>query len=446
VSASRSKPRSFAASSSFVLAGQIVGNAGFFVAVLILARVLGPSGRGAVAFLTVSALIVSGVVTVGVPSATVVLVPQRAEHRQTLLANLLAYTSVACLLGGVAWFGTLLAVPSLRPSGVEPVVLVLFVGATIFAGLVDAGMSFLVASRRTTALAAIIAVGPWSYAIVLAALDVTVGLSVTKAGIAWVTAYGIWASMLVITNIRWSGLSAPSLPLLRETIRFGTRAWASGTSRFLSFRIDQIMMPYLATETSLGLYAVGVNVSEILFYLPAAVGTLLVPRVAATAAADRLPSTLAAHRMTILITTMSTMAAAILGPLLIVPVFGDGYKRAIVPFLLLLPGAIGFALTRIFGNALMGSSMPGRSSIEALVVLVTGIVFDLLLIPPFAARGAAAAASIALIVGGATAVALYRQTEPFPLKSLLPGRAEVVRLLAIVRQVGARARGTLKGF
>jgi O-antigen/teichoic acid export membrane protein len=443
VSSQVSRTRSFAASSGYLLTGQIVGNAGFFVAVLILARALGPSGRGTVAFLTVSALIVAGLVTAGVPSANTVLVPQRPDDRRALLANLIVYTVASCLVGGIVWFGTLLLVPSLRPSGVGTVVLILFMAGTVFAGLVDAGLAFILASRRTTAMAAIVATAPWSYAAILGVLQTTVGLDVTRAGIAWVSAYGLWASMLVAANVHWAGVGRPSRPLFRETLRFGVRAWVGGTARFLNFRLDQTMMPYLATETALGLYAVSVNVSEILFYVPAAVGMLLVPRVAATESTKRLPRTLAAHRMTILITTISTLIALVLGPLLIVLVFGPAYQRSVVPFLLLLPGAIGFSFTRIFGNALMGSSLPGRSSIEAVVALATGILLDLVLIPAFGASGAAVAASVALLAGGLAAVILYRRREPFPLAELMPGRAEIERLVSIARGLVQRIRASL---
>ena len=39
-------------------------------------------------------------------------------------------------------------------------------------------------------------------------------------------------------------------------------------SRFLNFRVDQILMGFLASEAALGIYAVAVNASEVLLYLP----------------------------------------------------------------------------------------------------------------------------------------------------------------------------------
>ena len=43
---------------------------------------------------------------------------------------------------------------------------------------------------------------------------------------------------------------------------FGLRAWVGTLSRFLNFRVDQILMGFLASEAALGIYAVAVNASQ----------------------------------------------------------------------------------------------------------------------------------------------------------------------------------------
>ena len=60
-----------------VLSAQVVGNAGYFVSVLLLARALPPGERGAVAFVTVSALVISTLASIGTTEATKVFAAQR---------------------------------------------------------------------------------------------------------------------------------------------------------------------------------------------------------------------------------------------------------------------------------------------------------------------------------------------------------------------------------
>ena len=58
--------------SAVLFAAQVIGNAGFFAAVLILARGLGPAGRGAVAFFIVTTMVTARAAGIGVREATTV--------------------------------------------------------------------------------------------------------------------------------------------------------------------------------------------------------------------------------------------------------------------------------------------------------------------------------------------------------------------------------------
>ena len=56
--------------------------------------------------------------------------------------------------------------------------------------------------------------------------------------------------------------------------------WIGSLARFLNFRLDQVLMGFIATEAALGTYAVAVNASEVLLYLPSATAVALMPLVA----------------------------------------------------------------------------------------------------------------------------------------------------------------------
>jgi O-antigen/teichoic acid export membrane protein len=433
-----SEPRSLAASSGLLLGGRLVGNAGFFVAVLVLARGLGPSGRGTIAFLTVTALVLARVSAFGVPSATLVWAAQRLPLRRALLTNLTGFTALTGLASGLLVFGGLLVVGDARPVSVDDDVLVAFIFATAFAALVESGYAYLLGCGRFSQQAAVTAVAPWLYALLLLVLELGRGLDVSRAAYAWVGANAVWAAAVLAASARGIGFGRPRLSLLGESVRFGLRAWIGGLARFLNFRVDQILMAYLATSAALGVYAVAVNVSEVLLYLPGAVSAALVPLVARSDARERAEQTLRAFRVTGLLTLATLAVAAVAGPFLIPLVFGQAFRGSVTPFLLLLPGALGFAAMRVFSGALVASSYPGRSSLGPAVALAAGVVLDLVLIPPFGANGAAAAATAAFLAGGAVAAAAYRGRTGFSLSALVPGREEVAVLRSLARTAPAR--------
>ncbi len=219
---------------------------------------------------------------------------------------------------------------------------------------------------------------------------------------------------------------------------FGLRAWVGTLSRFLNFRIDQILMGFLASEAALGIYAVAVNASEALLYLPAATATALLPVAARAGAAERGDQIVRAFRSAAIVTAGAIVVAAAIGPLLLPLLFGDAFRPSVEPFLLLLPGAVGFAAIAVFSSGLMASSSPGLSSLGPVVSLVVGIALDLVLIPRFDANGAAAAASAAFLAGGLAALASYRRRHPFGWRELvLPRRGDLEVLRALARPLGA---------
>jgi O-antigen/teichoic acid export membrane protein len=400
--------------------------------VLILARSLGPTGRGTIAFITVSALVLAKLAGLGMGEAATVLAARRAESRGALLANLVLFVSSSALVVGGLGFAVLLSLSGERPAGIGPAELAILGGAAVAIALIEASAAFLIGCGRLRQVALITATMHWVYPVLLAFGWLVGGLTVTRAAVIWVVSELTIVLVLLGQSVREVGLARPSPRLLLESILFGVRAWAGSLARLLNFRTDQILMGFLASEAALGIYAVAVNTSEALLYLPTATATALVPVVARADSESRAWETLRAFRSTVLVTAGLVVAAAALGPLALPVVFGSAFSGSVVPFLLLVPGAFGFVATAIFSSALMASSSPGRSSLGPFVSLVVSIALDVLLIPRFGASGAAAAASVAFLAGGCTALVVFRRRHPFEWRALvLPRRSDLVLFRAL---------------
>ena len=418
--------------SALLFWAQIVGNSGLFVGLLLVSRALGPSGRGTVAFLTVTALITAWIARLGVTEATVVFAARRPGQRPVLLANSLAFSASAGVVGAGVVCGTLSTVSAARPHGVGATELAVLAISIIAACLADAGYRFLLGCSRFRAHALVTAVTSWVYPLLAAVIWAGFGMTVARGALLWATTQGMRALLAISLSIRREGLARPSLRLLRESISFGLRAWVGTLADSLGFRVDQILLALIASEASLGFYVVAVNLSEILLYFPGAVSTALLPLAARSEAAPRLGQTLKAFRSAAYVTFASLLASALLAPPLIPLFFGAPFSASVTPFLLLLPGLIGFTAMIVFSNALVASSLPSLSSVAPAVCFLVGLALDLALIPLFGASGASAAASGAYGAGGLTALLIYRARAPFPVHALLvpqPGDFEVLRAL-----------------
>ena len=318
--------------------------------------------------------------------------------------------------------------------------LVLLAAAILAASLVDDG--FLIGCGRLRAAAAISASGGWLYAVLVLVVASTTGVRVETGLAAWIAAHLLWAALLASAGVRTAGVRAPSLRLLAESIRFGIRAWAGSISQFLNARVDQLLVGAIASSATLGLYAVAVNAAEVLLFLPNAVATALLPTLVRLGPeAEAVKRTLRTFRTSMLVTLATIVVAGTAGWILVPIVFGEAFAGSVEPFLLLLPGALGYVALSIFTSSLLAARSPGLASTSRVTALGAGLVLDLALIPLLGASGAAAAASLAFLAGGATAVALYRRHVRFPWRELLPARDD----LLFLRLVAARAVPGLRG-
>jgi O-antigen/teichoic acid export membrane protein len=423
---------SVAEGSLLFLVSSVIGATGFFVASLLVARLLGPGGRGTVAFVTVTALLTAHVAKIGLGQATAVVAAQRPGVRASLLANLLSFSFAAALWGTAVVVGGLWLF-DVRPAGLEDDHLALLAAAIVAASLVDD--KFLIGCGRLREAAAISAGGGWLYAAAIGIVTAATDLEVETALLAWIAAHLTWAALLAGVGLRTAGFGRPSAHLLADSAGFGLRAWGGSVSQFLNARVDQILVGVIASNVTLGLYAVAVNAAEILLFLPNAIATSLLPTLARERSQAAVERTLRSFRSASVLTFGSVVAVAAAGWFLIPLAFGPEFRESVVPFMWLLPGAFGYTAVSIFTSALLASSRPGLASVSRVVALAAGVALDLALIPVFGASGAAAAASAAFLAGGAAAAALYHRTHDFRWRAMLP----TLRDVTFLRLVASRA-------
>jgi O-antigen/teichoic acid export membrane protein len=439
-SAAKPADESVAASSGFLLAARFATSAGYFVAVVVIAHALLPAARGGVAFVTVTALLVAAASVIGLDNATMVYAARDESLRPRLLANLVSVTALMPLLVGGAVCLTLLALPEIRPGNVLPRDLGVLLAGSVAASIAECGAAYLVGCRRLRVKALADLAMPWSYATFLLLIYLLGHMTVTRAAAAWTCAWLLQAAVYFRAALSIAGIGRPSLPLLRTSVAFGVRSWAGSLGSLLNARADQTIMGLIATEQSLGIYAVAVNAGEVVLYLPSVVGIALLPFIAASLPAERLTQTLRIARVLLELTFSSLVVAAFAGWFLIPLIFGHAYQGSVAPFLWLLPGALGYAALRVFNTALLASDSPTRASIGPTVALVTGVALDFVLIPFYGAVGAAIAASLAFFAGGMTAVVVSRQKMQYGWSELIPRRDDARLIRGLARRAALSSR------
>jgi O-antigen/teichoic acid export membrane protein len=413
-----------------------------FVSVLIVARALGPSGRGHVAFLTTIAVLSSNAALFGVQEAHANFAAAEPHRRRALATN----SVLLSLVFGGACAGLLsvliVAFPGFADEpwtllGPALAAIPLLILQTYLQFLVSADYSFGMynLSWLITPLIVVVVNG------ILAAFDrLSVGLAFGN----WVAAQGV-ATLLLLAFVarRSAGFGRPDGGLVRRALRFGLKTHFGRLMMFGNYRADQWFVGAMAGSRELGLYSVAVAWSEVLFYLPTALVIVQRPYLVRAAPADAGRHAARVFRAATLLTALLAVGLIALAPVLCVTVFGSSFRGAVDDLRVLLVGAFGIVAVKQLGNALTAQRRPGLASIAAVIAFAASLLLDVILIPDHGGLGAAAASAISYTLGGVIVVTLFVRVFGARVADLVPRGRELPLLVGEVWR--SRLRGGAAG-
>jgi len=147
-----------------------------------------------------------------------------------------------------------------------------------------------------------------------------------------------------------------------------------------------------------GLFVIALGIFNIIQLIPNVVGTILFPKVSALNANDKLKLTNKAAIYTLAMLIIIVVIVLLIGQKAIGLIYSDLYFESYKPLIWLLPGIIAFGIGAIYNSSLWGSGFPWITTMSPLVALIVNIMGCLWLIPLNGIVGAAQATSISFIV------------------------------------------------
>jgi O-antigen/teichoic acid export membrane protein len=211
---------------------------------------------------------------------------------------------------------------------------------------------------------------------------------------------------------------------LREQASFGMRGQAGNLMQLLNYRLDQYLVLALVNAAGVGIYLVGVQLSQSIWYLANAVAAVLIPRLASSSDEEAGRLTPMLCRNTLLVSALGAVAVGVMAPWLVPAVFGSDFSESVVPLLWLLPGTVALSGSKILASYIFSQGRPGLNSLITVGSLAVTVVADLALIPPFGVEGAAVASTLAYAVHLALSLLAYRALSGNPISDALLVRGE----------------------
>jgi len=374
---------------------------------VVLARALGVDGRGAVSAVLVGPSLTTVVFAMGCSPAAAYHFARHPADGSRLFSTWLVMLVPLIVIGSVALYAllpVLLAAQSASTISIARwAVLCVPIGplSELVYGMLLGDHDFQSYNVLRFAQLAILALG-----YVLLAL--TGHLTVVGALIVNGVSGGVSLVIGGARVLRRVGLARPSLALARSTFWYGLRAHGTNTGAVANERLDLLLVPAFVGAASVGLYSVASSISWIVIALASACYALVLP-VAIRQGAGGHRTVLASLWATLLLATLLALGLLLTAGPAIALVYGAGFNAAVTPLLVLLPGSVLYAGTRVLWSGLYSVNRPGLAAlaqIPGVVITVAGLA---VLLPRIGIDGAALVSSVAYTVLFATSLVMYRR-------------------------------------
>lgn len=402
---------------------------------ILVARLLGPEGRGEYAIALLWPSIIAAVGNLGLREAF--------TYEQARMPELHSVLTGHALILGVAQSVLLLAlgavlVPLLTRSQASEVtaacmMFLWVIPANLLAqyalGLLHGNLDIALfnairLSVNLVYLAAILLL--WALASVTV-WNVTLALLFAN----FVTALLAVVAILAKFGVRWR----IDPDLTRSLFSYGIRNHAGSLTFLLNQRADQMLMAVLITPVQLGWYTAAANLSSMARLASGAFSTMAFPKVTNKPLEVQRQVTIRYSRLNVTVTLILGIGLMISIPILVPLLYGREYMPSIVPAEILTVGAVFVGLGQAWAGSLRGLNqpmVPAKAEFISLIVTVLGLAFTL---RPLGILGASLTSLVAYLVSSVFMYAALHRLLTVSLRDLLwPVSLAAIRSNVVFKQ------------
>jgi stage V sporulation protein B len=426
----------------------VLGTAGSlligFVASILLARLLGPSGRGLLALMLSVSQIVVVLTAIGLPTAVTYFASLPDSDPPAILGNCLAHAGVlsALLIPLTAIFHKQIADALGHGDGGRTWILVAALVPLTFLDWTT--NSQLQGTLRFARLNLVTILARLVYAFGVVVLVGFVDLGVAGGVIATVAG----ALVMILASLKPildRGRPRVDHKLMRRMFSYGSRAQVGAVLQLANGRLDVVIMQIYRPLSQVGYYVVAQTVAELVLLLAQEFRwTSMVLVTKYEGDVKQAATTADSVRHFASLGALTAIANAAFGSLLILVAYGPKFHPAIVPMLILLPGVWFLGLGIVIQGDLSGRGRPGLASALAGLAAVVTVVLDFTLIPPFGVIGASIASVFAYATLGVSSLVALTRISGIPTRELVvPTKEDLLGYRRIVVRFVKRLRGLL---
>jgi O-antigen/teichoic acid export membrane protein len=382
---------------------------------VILARSLGPEGKGIFTIITLIPALFVMLGNFGLSQSSTYFLGQRKYTEEEVFNNLMTWillsgTTIAVICTGIIYFiktleyweYLLVIIPSIY----------FLIGSRLLSG-------FLLGLQKIGDYNRIRLIRSSSHLALYVLFIILMGWKLKGALYAWliscilefvfnlIKSYPKNSKFRLKINFNW----------LKESLRYGKSIYFSNLLGFLNYKADRFIIIAFLNPYQLGLYSIASNLAERIWIIADSISTVLFPKVSSLNSEEAADITRKTSSACIGITVALSAIMILTGNWLIITLFGIDFKDSFMPFAILMIGTVPLSAAKVIAAYFAGIGKQHYMFRIAVISALLNIVLNLLLIPRFNIIGASLASAISYSV--VTVIAFYwaKKTSHYPLHS-----------------------------
>jgi O-antigen/teichoic acid export membrane protein len=416
---------------------------------VILARVLGPEGRGLLALVFVLPELLRSFALFGLEQANAVYAGLEPSGRRVLVWQSLA---VAAAVGGIATLGgiayLLLGAPGFDGLVRGPLWMYLLSLAMVPGMLLAEYWYAILRGMNQIFVLNVIDVG--SKVVSLLAVVALVGfLGMGVAGAVWAdTSIKLVMIVTMVVLLRRAGVWGKPVfdPVMwKRTSRFSLLAYSGTLAAYLNYRVDEIFIAMFLRPADLGFYVIAVGLAERLWILTGAVANVLLPHL--TNNRDRDPTLSAVIARHVLIWTgLACLAIFVLAEVIVRVLFSSEFLPAVSALRWLLPGILVLSVGKVLVAELHAKEKVHYAAWTSAAAALINIVLNVILVPRMGISGAALASTVSYSILSCMVTWYYLREVGASWTLLVPRRSDLELYATLWRRFRpAAGKGASRG-
>jgi O-antigen/teichoic acid export membrane protein len=364
-----------------------------FATAVVIARELGPTGRGLYAVAATLGAIGAQFGNLGLHASNTFYVAKDRALLPALIGNTLAVVLVSCVIAALCGIGFSFW-PNLAP--VHGALLLLALASVPFSLAYLLAQGLLLGVNEVRAYNHIESGGKLLAMALICILVLARGSTVElffAATLLSIMATFLWA----LLRLRRVSAEPPKLSfaVFSKCLGIGVKAYTIAFFGFLLLRIDLLMVKYMLGATEAGYYSISQVLAENTMMFPVVIGLLLFPKLSALSQREE---KLQLANKAVLVTAalmLPVVAIAVLAAAPIISVaFGRNFLPAVPPFAWLMPGTYFLGIETVMVQLLNSEGFPPIIVVAWIVDTVINVALNFWAIPRFGITGASMVSSV----------------------------------------------------